>query len=157
MRHRQLIALALSVGSATLYAAGLAAFLVRPLRGVDPLAHEILLALRLPRAVNAFCTGGMLAMAGVLMQVLLRNPLADPYVLGISGGAAVAAIAAILFGFAGWLIDSFAAGGRIGRDAAGIRTGTRPRWMDAAALAPHGGRRRRGLRRVGEPHVGAGR
>ncbi|MHB1099809.1 MAG: FecCD family ABC transporter permease, partial [Burkholderiales bacterium] len=66
-----------------------------PGSGLD---HELLLHLRLPRAVNAFTTGALLALAGVLMQVLLRNPLADPYVLGISGGAAVAALSAMLLG-----------------------------------------------------------
>lgn len=64
------------------------------------LDHELLLHLRLPRAVNAFTTGALLALAGALMQVLLRNPLADPYVLGISGGAAVAALCAMLLGLA---------------------------------------------------------
>ncbi len=64
------------------------------------LDHEMLLHLRLPRAVNAFTTGALLALAGALMQVLLRNPLADPYVLGISGGAAVAALSAMLLGLA---------------------------------------------------------
>ncbi|MDQ2694072.1 MAG: iron ABC transporter permease [Pseudomonadota bacterium] len=51
------------------------------------LAGTLLVELRLPRALTAFVTGGMLALAGALMQVLLRNPLADPYILGISGGA----------------------------------------------------------------------
>ncbi|MEO0575168.1 MAG: iron ABC transporter permease [Pseudomonadota bacterium] len=54
--------------------------------------------LRLPRALSAFAVGGLLALAGVLMQVLLRNPLADPYILGTSGGAATAALIAILLG-----------------------------------------------------------
>ncbi|MEL6870495.1 MAG: iron ABC transporter permease [Pseudomonadota bacterium] len=54
--------------------------------------------LRLPRALSAFAVGGLLALAGVLMQVLLRNPLADPYILGTSGGAATAALSAILLG-----------------------------------------------------------
>lgn len=68
------------------------------------LPHELILQLRLPRAINAFTTGAMLALAGTLMQVLLRNPLADPYVLGISGGAAVVALSAMLLGIAGvWL------------------------------------------------------
>ena len=49
---------------------------------------RIALDLRLPRAIAALVTGGLLALAGVLMQVLLRNPLADPYILGLSGGAA---------------------------------------------------------------------
>ena len=56
--------------------------------------------LRLPRALAAFAVGGLLAVAGALMQVLLRNPLADPYVLGISGGAAVGALGAMMIGAA---------------------------------------------------------
>ncbi len=59
---------------------------------------DIVLGLRLPRALAAFACGGLLALAGALMQVLLRNPLADPYVLGVSGGAAVGALSAMLFG-----------------------------------------------------------
>jgi iron complex transport system permease protein len=62
------------------------------------LESQILLELRLPRSLAAFTTGGLLALSGVIMQVLLRNPLADPYILGISGGAAVAALGTILAG-----------------------------------------------------------
>ena len=58
----------------------------------------LLTELRLPRALSAFAVGGLLALAGALMQALLRNPLADPYVLGVSGGAAVGALLAILLG-----------------------------------------------------------
>lgn len=79
----------------------------------DPLVRQIILELRLPRALNAFCTGGLLALAGALMQVLLRNPLADPFVLGVSGGAAVAALGAMLAGLGGWMIDASAAGGAL--------------------------------------------
>ncbi len=61
--------------------------------------------LRMPRAFSAFAVGGLLAIAGVLMQVLLRNPLADPYILGTSGGAACAALGAMLLGFAGAAVD----------------------------------------------------
>ncbi len=68
------------------------------------LARTLVLELRLPRTLAAFATGGLLGLSGALMQVLLRNPLADPYVLGVSGGAAVAALALMLLGFAGlWL------------------------------------------------------
>lgn len=74
---------------------------------------QIVLQLRLPRAVGAFSCGAMLAIAGVLMQVLLRNPLADPYVLGISGGAAVAALLAMLVGAGGWWITGSACGGSL--------------------------------------------
>ncbi len=67
-------------------------------------AVSVVLDLRLPRALTAFVTGALLGLAGVLVQVLLRNPLADPYVLGISGGAAVAALLVLLTGVPGfWL------------------------------------------------------
>lgn len=54
--------------------------------------------LRLPRVLTAFAVGGLLALAGTLMQVLLRNPLGDPYVLGVSGGASFAVLTAMLLG-----------------------------------------------------------
>ena len=63
-------------------------------------AGAVVRDLRLPRAVAAFAVGGLLAVAGARMQVLLRNPLADPYVLGLSGGAACGALAALLLGLA---------------------------------------------------------
>ena len=59
---------------------------------------EVVRSLRLPRALAGFACGGLLALAGALLQVLLRNPLADPYVLGISGGAGVGAILAMSLG-----------------------------------------------------------
>lgn len=52
--------------------------------------------LRLPRAAAAFATGGLLALAGALIQILLRNPLGDPYVLGVSGGASAGALVGLL-------------------------------------------------------------
>lgn len=64
--------------------------------------------IRLPRAVGGFSVGAMLAMAGTLMQVLLRNPLAEPYVLGISGGAAVSALATIMLGLGSLWVSSSA-------------------------------------------------
>ncbi|AJP48425.1 ABC transporter permease [Rugosibacter aromaticivorans] len=73
--------------------------------GETSLAVEVIRGLRLPRALGAFACGGLLALAGALMQVLLRNPLADPYVLGISGGAAVGALLAMLAGLALWFVD----------------------------------------------------
>jgi iron complex transport system permease protein len=56
--------------------------------------------LRMPRVLAAFAVGGLLSLAGALMQVLLRNPLADPYVLGLSGGAAVGALGTTIAGLA---------------------------------------------------------
>jgi iron complex transport system permease protein len=61
---------------------------------------ELVWRLRLPRALAAWAVGSMLAMSGCLMQVLLRNPLADPYVLGVSGGAAFASLLGMVFGVA---------------------------------------------------------
>ncbi len=75
---------------------------------------EIVLQLRLPRAIAGFACGGLLALAGALMQVLLRNPLADPYVLGISGGAGVGAMFAILIGLPVLGIDGLAFVGALG-------------------------------------------
>ncbi|WP_205627219.1 FecCD family ABC transporter permease [Herbaspirillum rhizosphaerae] len=62
----------------------------------DPDHIAMLLQLRVPRALTAFTVGALLAMAGALMQVLLRNPLAEPYVLGVSGGSAAGALLAML-------------------------------------------------------------
>jgi iron complex transport system permease protein len=63
----------------------------------DPAARTILLRLRLPRVLLAAAVGATLAVAGVTFQTLLRNPLADPFILGVSGGAAAgAAIATAL-------------------------------------------------------------
>jgi iron complex transport system permease protein len=73
----------------------------------------VVLDLRLPRALAAFAVGGLLAMSGALLQVLLRNPLADPYVLGVSGGASVAALVAIMLGLPAIGVDGFAAAGAL--------------------------------------------
>jgi iron complex transport system permease protein len=66
--------------------------------GGEAVERDIVWRLRLPRAAAAFACGALLAQAGALLQVLLRNPLADPYVLGISGGAAVGSLLAMLLG-----------------------------------------------------------
>ncbi len=79
----------------------------------EPLHTILLLDLRLPRVLAAFATGGLLAVAGALMQVLLRNPLADPYVLGLSGGAAVGALLAMLAGLGTGVISGAAFGGAL--------------------------------------------
>ncbi len=78
------------------------------------LARDVLIELRLPRAVSAFAVGGMLAVSGAILQVLLRNPLADPYVMGVSGGASVAALIAIMLGLPAAGVDGFAAAGALG-------------------------------------------
>jgi iron complex transport system permease protein len=83
------------------------------LRGERTSMAATLLDLRLSRALAGFATGAMLALAGVMMQALLRNPLADPYVLGISGGASVGALSAMLFFNVLWMIDAAAFGGAL--------------------------------------------
>lgn len=84
------------------------------LGGGDAPQAAIVRDLRLPRALAGFAVGGLLALSGALMQVLLRNPLADPYVLGISGGAGVGALLAMLLGLAGLAISGFAFLGALG-------------------------------------------
>jgi len=63
----------------------------------------IIWQLRLPRVLAGVGVGALLAQAGLAMQILLRNPLADPYVLGASGGAGLGAIVALLIGAALWM------------------------------------------------------
>lgn len=84
------------------------------LSGADLGAQEVLLELRLPRALAAFGVGALLALAGALMQALLRNPLADPYVLGVSGGASALALCAMLVGLGGALVQAAAFAGALG-------------------------------------------
>jgi iron complex transport system permease protein len=78
------------------------------------IARDVVLELRLPRALSAFAVGGLLALAGAMLQVLLRNPLADPYVLGVSGGASVLALLAIMAGLPAAGVDGAAALGAFG-------------------------------------------
>ncbi len=82
--------------------------------GGEPLHRTLVLELRLPRVLTAFATGGLLALAGALMQVLLRNPLADPYVLGVSGGAAVGALSMLMLGAASVWVGGAAFAGALG-------------------------------------------
>ena len=83
------------------------------LAGAEGMGATVILELRLPRALAAFACGGLLATAGALMQVLLRNPLADPYILGISGGAAVGALGAMMLGAALFWVDVSAFAGAL--------------------------------------------
>jgi iron complex transport system permease protein len=80
----------------------------------DALAHSLVFELRLPRTLTGFAAGGALALAGALLQILLRNPLADPFVMGVSGGAAAAALSAMLLGLGGFAIDAAATLGALG-------------------------------------------
>ena len=78
------VALALRLGSADIPSAEVWAHVIADDGSIN---DRIIDQLRLPRALTAFAVGGLLALAGALIQVLLRNPLGDPYVLGVSGGA----------------------------------------------------------------------
>ncbi|HSE26849.1 MAG TPA: iron ABC transporter permease [Gemmatimonadales bacterium] len=91
------------------------AALWRGLTGADSEAAAILWGIRAPRALLAFLVGGALGVAGASLQALVRNPLADPYLLGISGGAGLGAVSAIALGLAAaWALPAFAfAGGLV--------------------------------------------
>lgn len=80
----------------------------------DSPLFRVVWELRIPRAIAAFVVGALLALAGCLMQVLLRNPLADPYVLGISGGAACLALLGMSLGFGFLPIPALAFAGALG-------------------------------------------
>jgi iron complex transport system permease protein len=85
--------------------------------GGDPTTRIIVLELRLPRALLALVVGGGLAVSGAVFQALLRNPLAEPYVLGVSGGAAVGAVTTVVAGIgrlAAWAVPLGAFLGAIG-------------------------------------------
>jgi len=65
----------------------------------EGVASDIVWRLRAPRVFAAFVTGALLSVAGCFLQTLLRNPLADPYIFGVSSGAAAGMLAAMLLGF----------------------------------------------------------
>jgi iron complex transport system permease protein len=110
IRHRalvpSLVVLALLAGWASL---ALGTVPLSPLRVLaallghgDRIARIIVIELRLPRAVLGLAVGAMLGLAGAVLQGYLRNPLAEPAVLGVSNAAALGAVAAIYFGLAEW-------------------------------------------------------
>ena len=126
-RHALVLWLTLAAVAAIVFALSLAlgsvrigpADLWRALSGSDAAtaattAGAIVRDLRLPRAAAAFGCGGLLALSGALMQVLLRNPLAEPYVLGVSGGASVGALGAMLLVLPLWAVQAGAAAGAFG-------------------------------------------
>jgi iron complex transport system permease protein len=96
-------AVAIAIAAAASIGAGDASIL-RALPGGEKLGEverTILFEVRLPRVLLAALLGGALSVAGVVFQALLRNPLADPYVLGVSGGASIGGVVAILIGLGG--------------------------------------------------------
>ncbi len=100
----------LAAGSVSIPARELLSALVQP--GSDAVS-DIVWKLRVPRVLAAFSCGALLALAGALMQVLLRNPLADPYVFGISGGAALGVMFGMLLGFGTFAQTGLGLGGAI--------------------------------------------
>jgi iron complex transport system permease protein len=106
--------------------------------GGDATARAIVLELRLPRALTAILAGGALALSGAVFQALLRNPLAEPYVLGVAGGAAVGAVGGVVFGvsrFAPGAVPLLALAGALGAIALVFRIASRVgRIMDTRVL-----------------------
>jgi iron complex transport system permease protein len=100
----------LLVGSSGIGAGRVAAALFG---GGDDAARNVVTIVRLPRILAAFGVGSLLALAGVLLQALFRNPLADPYVLGVSGGAAVGALLAMTAGAAAFSVQLGAVAGAV--------------------------------------------
>jgi iron complex transport system permease protein len=128
------VVLVLMLGASVCLAAGVGSVSVAPEQTVRVIGHHLGLAartdgsadqivweLRLPRALLAAVVGASLATAGVAVQALVRNSLADPYVLGVSSGASVGATAVLLFGAlaaAGpWALTAAACLGAVGATA----------------------------------------
>ena len=109
--------IAVSIGCLSLVAGstdiGIRAALAAMLGDLAEPARTVVLDLRVPRVLSAFGIGALLAVAGVLLQALFRNPLADSYVLGVSGGSSVGALLALLMGGSLWLVQCSAATGAI--------------------------------------------
>ncbi len=102
-----------------------------PLAGLA--TSDIVRTLRLPRAILAFLVGGSLALSGAGLQALVRNPLADPFLLGLSGGAGLGAVVAIALHLASpWGLPLAAFGGALGAMALVYRLGL----VGGAALDP---------------------
>lgn len=129
-RHPALIVV-ISLFVVLLVSLSLGQEIINPFR-LDQLQLKILLDLRLPRVVVALLMGASLGVAGAILQGVFRNPLADPYVLGTSSGAALAAAFGLLAsqGAAFWLVPALALVGALatsvlvvslGRDAWGVR------------------------------------
>ena len=119
-------AVAVAVGTSGVGPDQALAIVVHRLTGIGPVtwpasAETIVLELRLPRVVAAMVVGAGLACAGTVFQALLRNPLADPYIIGTAAGASLGAVAALLLvplATVGWLgigaVQAFAFAGGLG-------------------------------------------
>ena len=107
------VATGVGLGSVPIPGSQVLEALVRPGEGSH---HYIVRELRLPRTLLALLVGGGLAVAGATFQALLRNPLAEPYILGISGGAAVGAVTVLTLGVVSvgsWALPLAAFGGAL--------------------------------------------
>jgi iron complex transport system permease protein len=105
------LAVAVAVGPVALSPGEVAAALLGRGEGAS---GAIVRDLRLPRVLLAFLVGGSLAVTGAVLQALVRNPLADPYLLGLSGGAGLGAVLAITLGLGGaWAVPVAAAVGAL--------------------------------------------
>jgi len=89
--------LALAIGACLLLGLTVGAHWTNPFSPVAALDKTILWDLRFPRLLTAFAVGGLLALAGAWFQVLLGNPLAEPYVLGVAGSASAGAVSGLMF------------------------------------------------------------
>ncbi|HPB80556.1 MAG TPA: iron ABC transporter permease [Spirochaetota bacterium] len=81
--------------------------------GAGSVEYRILVDLRIPRILMALVVGASLSVSGVVFQAVLKNPLADPYTTGVSGGAAVGATVAIAFSMSYFLVALLAFGGSL--------------------------------------------
>jgi len=113
-----LLVAALAVSAMVGSADATAVEVLRALRGSGPeTLQQVIWGVRIPRLFLAALVGGALGLSGAVFQALLRNPLAEPYILGISSGGAVGAVGAILFGFAAansWALPLAAFVGSVG-------------------------------------------
>jgi iron complex transport system permease protein len=102
--------LAIALGTVSLSLAQVASALANH---ATPTVHAIVITLRLPRVALAALVGMALGTSGATLQATLRNPLAEPYLLGVSGGAAVGAVAAMMLGVSAalWPLLAFAGAG----------------------------------------------
>ena len=92
------IAISLIIGTAEISIGQVLDLITGTLSTEDP-ARLIILKIRLPRIVLAGVVGFALSLGGVVFQAILRNPLADPFILGVSSGSAFGAVLGIILGF----------------------------------------------------------
>jgi len=108
-----IIAIAASLGSTVISPGDTALIILHKIfslplaAGIEPVNVSIVWLLRLPRVLLAFIAGGCLAMSGAVCQSILRNPLASPYILGVSSGASLGAGLVIISGMAVPLLAGF--------------------------------------------------